>query len=118
MPLLHARLHLGEAGEAFHCCGLEADEFEKRFAIGEVAVEAFFERTVIFGDELQILLGRVGCDVLQLGKNLLNAGGADACEDAILLQDFAADVERKVFAVDNAAHEAQILRQELSRSRP
>ena len=32
---------------------------------------------------------------------------------AILLEDFAADVEGKVFAVDDAAHEAQILRKKL-----
>ena len=57
--------------------------------------------------------GCVGRDVLQLGENLLDAGGADAGEYAILLQDFAADVERKIFAVDDAADEAQILRQKL-----
>ena len=52
-------------------------------------------------------------DGLQFGENLLDARGADAGEHAVLLQDFAADVERKVFAVDDAANEAQILRQKL-----
>ena len=57
--------------------------------------------------------GCVGRDVLQLGEDLLDAGGADAGEHAILLQDLAADVERKIFAVDDAAHEAQVLGQQL-----
>ena len=61
----------------------------------------------------EILFGLVGGDVLQLGEDLLDAGGADAGEHSILLQDFAADVERKIFAVDDAADEAQILRQQL-----
>ncbi len=59
------------------------------------------------------MLGLVFSDVLQLGEDLLDAGGADAGEDAILLQDLAADVERKILAVDDAANEAQVLRQEL-----
>ena len=61
----------------------------------------------------EVLLGLVGCDVLQLGKDLLDACGANAGEYAILLQDLAADVQRKVFAVDDAADEAQVLRQKL-----
>jgi hypothetical protein len=37
------------------------------------------------------------------------------CEDqAVLLQDIAADVERQIFAVDYAANEAQVLGQKLS----
>ena len=59
------------------------------------------------------MLGLVGCDVLEFGEDLLDAGGADAGEDAILLEDFAADVEGEIFAVDDAADEAQILRQQL-----
>ena len=92
LAFLHARHDFGEAGEAFDLGGLEADEIEQGFTVGEVAVEAFFERAVVFGDELQVVLGLVGGDVLQLGENLLHAGGADAGEDAILLEDFAADV--------------------------
>jgi hypothetical protein len=59
-----------------------------------------------------------GCwrDVLQLGEDLLDAGGANAGEHAILLQDFAAHIERQIFAVDDAAHEAQILRQQFPES--
>ena len=59
--------------------------------------------------------GLVGRDVLQLGKDLLDAGSPDAGEHAVLLQDFAADVERQIFAVDDAANEAQVLRQKLLR---
>ena len=35
------------------------------------------------------------------------------CEHLVLLEDFAADIERQVFAVDDAAYEAQVLRQKL-----
>ena len=81
LAFLHARLHFGKAGEPLHFGGLEADQIEQRFAIGEVAVQALLERPVVFGDELQILLGLAGRDVLQLGQDLLDAGGSDAGED-------------------------------------
>ena len=110
---LHARFDIGEAGEAFDAGGFEADEIEEGFAVGVVAVEAFLERAVVFGDELQILLGLVGRDVLEFGEDFFDAGGADAGEDAILLEDFAADVEGQIFAVDDAADEAEVLGEQL-----
>ena len=91
---LHALLGLGERGKAFDFGGLEADEVEQRLAVGEVAVETFLERTVVLGDELRVLLRIVGGDSLQLGEDLLDAGGLDAGEHLVLLQDLARDVER------------------------
>ena len=60
---------------------------------------------------LRYFLGLAGSDGLQLGEDLLHAGSADAGEDAILLEEFATDVEGKVFAVDDAANEAEVLRE-------
>ena len=77
LPRLHAQFHLGQAGQALHFGGFEADQLQQRFAIGEVAVKAFLQRAVVLRDELQILFRLVGRDVLQLGEDLLYAGGAD-----------------------------------------
>ena len=52
-------------------------------------------------------------DALQLGQDLLDAGRADAGKHAVLLQNLAADVQREVFAVDDAADEAEVGREEL-----
>ncbi len=54
-----------------------------------------------------------GGDILQLGEDLFDAGGLDAGEHLVLLQDLAGDVEREVFGVDNAADEAKILRKQV-----
>jgi hypothetical protein len=59
--------------------GLEANQVKQRFAVGEVAVKPSFERTVVLGDELRILLRIVGGDALQLRKDLFDAGGLDIC---------------------------------------
>ena len=96
-------LGFGERGEPIDLGGLEADEVEQRLAVGEVAVETFFQRTVVFSYELRVLLGVVGRDGLQFREDLFNAGGLDGGENLVLLQDLARDVERKVFGVDDAA---------------
>jgi hypothetical protein len=106
---LHALLGLGERGESFNLSGFEADEVEQLLAVGEVAVETFLEWTVVLGDELRVLLGIVGGDGLQLGKDLFDAGGLDTGEYFVLLQDLARDVEREVFGVDDAADKAKVL---------
>ena len=114
LAFLHARLHIGEAGEPLHFGGLEADQVEQRLAIGEVAVKTLPSAAgCTRADELEIQLGLIGRNALQFGENLLDAGRPDTGEDAILLQDLAAHIQRKVFAVDDAADEAQILRQKL-----
>jgi hypothetical protein len=110
---LHTLLGLGERGEPFDLRRLEADEVEQRLAVGEVAVQAFLEGTVVLGDELRVLFGIVLGDVLQLGENLLDARGLDTGEHLVLLQDLARDVEREVFGVDNAADKAQVLREQV-----
>ncbi len=76
-------------------------------------MQPFLQEPVVLGDELQILLELIGRDVLQLGENFLHARRANAREDAILLQNFAAHVEREILAVDDATHEAQIRREKL-----
>ena len=50
---------------------------------------------------------------LQLGEDLLDAGRLDAGEHLVLLQNLARDVERKIFRVDDAADEAQVLRKQV-----
>ena len=55
----------------------------------------------------------VGGDIFQLGEDLLNAGGLDAGEHLVLLQDLTRNVERQVFGVDDAADESQVLREQL-----
>src|SRR6202042_3083634 len=110
---LHACLGFGERGGAIDFGGLEADQFKQYLAVGEVAVETFLEWAIVLSDELRVLLGAAGGEGFQFGEDLFDAGGLNAGEDLVLLQDLARDVERKVFGVDDAADEAEILREEL-----
>ena len=104
----HAIFDFGERGEGFRFGGFEADEVEEGFAVGVVAVDSFFQRAIVLGDEFEVFFGLVGGDQFEFGKDLFDAGGADAGEDAVLLEEFAGDVEGEVFGVDDAADEAQV----------
>src|SRR6185312_5278403 len=95
-------LGAGEAqqpGDALAVVGVFADAFLERVAEG--LVEG--------GEFLRLVLGQL----LDQVEYALDAGSLDALELAIVLQDLAADVERQVVGVDHAAHEAQVVRQQL-----
>ena len=91
----------------------EAYQFRKLLAVGVVAVEAFLERAVVFGYELLVLRAVVFGQLLELSQKLLDGGRLDAAENAVLLEYFAADVQREILAVDDSPYEAEIHRQEL-----
>ena len=51
--------------------------------------------------------------LVQLAQNPVGDRLADRADDRIVLQHLAADVERHVFGIDDAAHEAQIAGQDI-----
>ena len=73
-----------------------------------IAVKAFLQRSIKLFDEPDVFFRAIGRHGREFGKDLLHAGGANRRQDAILLQNLTADVEGQVFAIDDAADEAQV----------
>ena len=108
LALPHAGFHLGQTGPAVSGGRFHPNQVEQGFAVGEISIETLLERAVKMLDELQVFFRLCRGNAFEFGQHLLYAGGADAAESFVLLENFPADIQRQVFAVDDSAQEAQI----------
>ncbi|KAF5034277.1 hypothetical protein DSECCO2_597900 [anaerobic digester metagenome] len=102
----------GEVGVRGDGRGVEAHEVGEGFAVGEVAV-AEFEGLSVFLEERGVFFGVFLGQVFELVEDLLDDDGLDFAQHQVFLERFAGDVERQVFGVHHAAHEAQVFGDEL-----
>ena len=100
-------------GFAFAAGRNESQEFGNTFFIRRVFTETFFQHVAEQGPELVVIGGSVGGKVFQHGKNTLCRTVADDAKITGLLKNFTAYVQRKIFGIDHAFNEAQIVRQQL-----
>ena len=91
----------------------EAQQLRDALAIRGVFGNTFLEHVAERVGELLELFGLVLRELFEQVENTFHAGAADLRDQTVLLQDFAAHVERQVVRIDDAAHEAQITRQQL-----
>ncbi len=98
-PLAFGRGKTQQLGDALAVVRILADAFLQRVA----------ERLVERGELLRLILGQL----LDQVEHALDAGRLDAFQLPVLLQDLATDVERQIIRVDHAAHETQVVRQQL-----
>ena len=78
-----------------------------------ILVEAFLEHRPEIGPERRVIGGVVPGLLLEIGQHALDDAGADQRQHRIVLQHLAADVERQILGIDDAAQEAQIARQQV-----
>ncbi len=91
--------------------GVEAAEFEDQLGVGLVFVETFLDDGAEVFPEILILV--VGLRFFgEVTQHALGEAGFDFAEDRVVLQHFAADVQRQIFAIHDAAHEPQVRGQE------
>ena len=91
----------------------EAQQPGDALAVRAVLGHAFLEDVAERIGELLVLRRLVLRDLLEQVERALDACAADLRDEAVLLQDLAAHVERQVVRIDHAAHEAQVCRQQL-----
>ena len=128
LAFLHPGGVVGEADPALAGGAVEAGEVEQLAAIVGVLVQAFLEHgaelappaVVAFGlglaSSARVGLALGGCRRLGLGGELVEQAAhqrlAHLGDDGTVLQRLAADVELQILAVDHAADEAQVARQQ------
>ncbi len=81
--------------------------------VGKILTRTFLQHAAELVPEFRILLRLVFRQIFQQPQQLLHRTGLDGIDILAVLQNLARDIQRQVGAVDDATHEAQILRHQL-----
>ncbi len=115
--LLPFRRGSGVFGQRDHLLflgGIEQQQVGQRVLVHAVAgIDAVLQRAAEIVEELLIGLAIVVAHTGQVGNNLLLDAAGDGLQLAVVLQRLARDVQGEVLAVHHAAHEVQVVGQQL-----
>lgn len=111
----HAAFVVGERGEFVVFGGVEAQQRQEVVARGGVHGDAFFDEDAKFVPEGGEFDGVFFGEVEQFFEQAADEGFLDALHDLAALDHFARDVEREVFAVNDAFDEAEVFGEEVAR---
>ena len=114
LPLLHALDVLGEGGGfGFAVRRDERDDAQQSVPVVRVRQQTFLEDLAELSPQGAVVLGTLGLQLLDRGKDLLGQPATDRLDLPVLLQNFAGNVERHVLCVDDALDETQVLGHQL-----